>query len=216
MLIFTAVFSVFARIPSDDIPYPIFSYLGILPWTFLSTSLGFGTTSLVNNIHLVTKIYFPREILPIGNVMAAFLDFSIASFAFLGLLIFYQIPIGLNLLWLLLIIPIQVLLVLSLVLPLAALTAVFRDLRFVVPLCLQIWMFSSPIIYPLSIVPERFQTLYLLNPMAGLIVSYRQVIVKGNSPEFWALGWVFVFSLFTFIIGYSYFKKTERRLADII
>jgi lipopolysaccharide transport system permease protein len=216
MLIFTAVFSVFARIPSDGVPYPVFSYLGLLPWTFLATSLTFGSTSLINNIHLVTKIYFPREILPIGNIFAALLDFAIASIAFFVLLIYFEIPLKIDSAWIFLLIPLQILLVVGLVLPVAAMTAVFRDLRFVVHLFLQVWMFASPVIYPLSMVPEKFRTLYLINPMASLIVCYRKVIIFGQPPDLWPLLWVFVCSVLLCILGFRYFKRIERNLADII
>ena len=216
MAVFTVVFSRFARVPSDGAPYPVFAYLALVPWTFFATSVTFGCTSLINNINLVTKIYFPREVLPLGQVIAALLDFLIASVTFFGLLLLYRIPLSFQLLWLLLLFPVQLLLTVGITLPVAALTASFRDFRFVVPLGLQIWMFATPIVYPVSLVPARFQSLYLLNPMSSLIVAYRDVILRQTPPNPLLVVWVSSVSILLFWFGYRYFKRVETDLADVI
>jgi lipopolysaccharide transport system permease protein len=216
MIVFTVVFSVIARVPSGGIPYPVFSYTALLPWTFLATAISFAVPSLVNNLNLVTKIYFPREILPMGSIIVAFVDFLIATAVFLGLIAYYRIPVGLSWLWVPGLLVVQTALTAGIVFFLSALSVRFRDIRFVVPLGLQIWMYASPIIYPVSLVPQRFQFLYMLNPMAGLIESYRRVIILGLAPEAGHLIPAAAVSALILVAGYSYFKREEALFADII
>jgi len=216
MIVLTVVFSFFARVPTDGVPYPIFSYTALLPWTFLSTSIAFAVPSMINNMNLVSKIYFPREILPLGSLIAACLDFLIAAFVFLGLLVFYRVPASLNLLWVPLLLAIQIALTSGIVLFLSALIVSFRDLRFVVPLGVQIWMYASPVIYPTSLVPERFRSLYMLNPMTGLIDSYRSVVLYGDAPNLPDLIPSALISASLLVTAYMYFKRSEVRFADII
>jgi lipopolysaccharide transport system permease protein len=216
MVIFTVVFSVLARFPTDGIPYPIFSYTALLPWFYLSNSVSYGTPTLVLNMSLVTKIYFPREILPLGSIGAAFFDLLIASVVFLVLMLVYQIPLTFNILWVPLLLLIQTALIIGVVLLLSALNVFYRDIRFIIPLGLQVWMFASPIIYPLSLVPESLLPVYMLNPMAGLIDSYRRVVLQGEPPVYSYLAISTVISLVVFLVGYSYFKRAEPAFADLI
>ena len=216
MIIFTLVFSFFAHVPTDGVPYPIFSYTALLPWTFFATSISFAVPSLVNNMNLVTKIYFPREILPIAAVIAAFVDFLVASIVFLGPMIFYRLPLQRGLLWVPLLLGVQIVLTLGVVLPASALIVRYRDIRFVVPLGLQLWMYASPIIYPTSLVPEHLRAYYMLNPMAGLIDSYRRVVLRGQSPQVLYLTISAVMAVILLLAGYAYFKRSEPRFADII
>ncbi|MGD1994851.1 MAG: ABC transporter permease, partial [Anaerolineae bacterium] len=162
-LLFAVVFSRFVRIDTGGIPYPIFYYSAMLPWTFLSSSISFGVPVLVNNMNLVTKIYFPREILPIAAVAASFVDFLVASVVFIGMMIFYRVTVGVSMLLVPLVVAVQILLTLGVVLAASAVMIRYRDIRFVVPLGLQLWLYATPIIYPLSFVPERFRTIYMLN-----------------------------------------------------
>ena len=171
MLIFTAIFGYFVKVPTDGVPYPIFSYSALLPWTFLATSISFAVPSMLNNMNLVTKIYFPREILPMASIGAAFLDYAIAFVLFVILMLAYQIPLRATLLLLPLLLVIQIILTLGISLIASAVIVFYRDVRFVVPLALQLWMYLSPVIYPVSSVPENWQALYMLNPMATLIDS---------------------------------------------
>lgn len=216
MIMFTLVFSYFVRVPTDGLPYPIFSYTAVLPWTFFATSISFAVPSLVTNMNLVTKIYFPREILPVAAVAAAFVDFLVASIVFLGLMVVYQMPLQVTLLWVPVILAIQVMLTLGVVLAAATLNVWYRDIRFVVPLGVQLWMYASPVIYPVTLVPEQWRTLYMLNPMAGIIASYRRVILQGQPPEVQALGLSAGVALFGMVLGYHYFKRSESRFADVI
>ncbi len=216
MIIFTLVFSKFVKVPSDGIPYPIFSYCALLPWTFFSTALTFSSTSLINNRNLVTKIYFPREIFPISATIACFFDFIIASFIFIAMMFYYKISFTLNLLWIPLIVIIQIILVLGLGFISGALNVFFRDIKYIVPLAIQIWMYLSPIIYPLSIIPKKYLSLYMLNPMSGIIDSYRRVILNGTSPNYQYIFISFVVSVVIMIFSYKIFKKFEGNFADII
>jgi lipopolysaccharide transport system permease protein len=215
-LVFTVIFSYLARVPSDGAPYPIFAYTALLPWTLLSTSIGFAVPSLINNTNLVTKIYFPKEILPLGAIGAALLDFLVATLVFVGLMILYEIPLNLHLLWLPLLIVIQIALIAGVSLVAAAINVFYRDVRFLVPLSLQIWMYASPIIYPVSLVPEKVRALYMLNPMAGLINSYRRVVLDGMDPVLSELLLAAAVSIAICAFGYGYFKKVEPEFADII
>jgi lipopolysaccharide transport system permease protein len=216
MLVFTLVFSVLVKLPSDDVPYPVFSYTALVVWTFFATSVTFAIPTLVNNMNLVTKIYFPREILPIGSIGAAFVDFVIASSLLVVLLVWFHMPLSAALLWLPVLLAIQVLLILGVVLPAAALNVLHRDIRFIVPVAVQLWLYATPVIYPVSVVPESFRTVYLLNPMTGLVDSYRQVLLHGAAPAPEPLLLSFAVSLLLAVAGYAYFKRAESTFADVI
>jgi lipopolysaccharide transport system permease protein len=215
-LIFTLVFSFFARIPTDGVPYPLFSYTALLPWTFFATSITFAVPSLIKNMNLVTKVNFPREILPTAAIVAAFADFLVASTVFVGLLFFYRLPLHASVLWLPPLLAVQIMLTLGLALLGAALIVWYRDVRFVVPLVLQFWLYASPIIYPISLVPERWRTVYMLNPMAGLIDSYRRVLLQGRSPQLLYVAISAGVAVVLLVAGYAYFKRSEAQFADII
>jgi lipopolysaccharide transport system permease protein len=215
-ILFAVIFSRFVRVPTEGIPYPIFYYSALLPWTFFSSSVSFAVPSLVNNMNLVTKIYFPREILPISSVVASFVDFLIASVVFIGMMIFYRVPVGFSIVLVPLVVAIQVLLTLGIVLLASALMIFYRDIRFVIPLGLQLWMYLTPIIYPVSLVPERFRPIYMLNPMAGIIDSYRTIILSAKFPQTEYLLLACAVSVVLFLGSYRYFKNAEMEFADII
>lgn len=216
MAMFTLVFSFLLEMPTDGIPYPVFSYTALLPWTFLATSISNGVPSLVNNLNLVTKIYFPREVLPIGSVGASFFDFLISSTVFLFMLLVYRVPLSWTVVWVPVLLTIETLLALGLTLLGAAIIVLYRDLRFVVPLALQVWLYATPVIYPTSLVPERFRLYYMLNPMAGIIESYRRVILYGKPPILGYLGLSAAMAVGLFVIGYATFKRLEISFADVI
>jgi len=217
MLVFTVFFSLFARMPSDGIPYPIFSYTALLPWTFFSTSLSFAIPSLIANSNLITKIYFPREIIPLAAVLAAFVDFVIAAVIFVGMLLYYQIAPTWNVLYVVPLLVIQMIFTTGVCLLLSAFTVLYRDVRFTLPLLIQIWMFATPILYPVSIVPAKVRVLYMAaNPMAVIIDGYRRAIVQGQPPELRYLANAAVISLVLLWLAYKYFKHLEREFADIV
>jgi lipopolysaccharide transport system permease protein len=216
MLVFTIIFGYIVEVPSDGIPYPVFSYCALLPWVLFASSIGGAVPSLVGNMNLVTKIYFPREILPLAVIGAALLDYAIALALFFVLLLFYGLPLLPTLLYLPLLLVIQLVFTVGIALFAAATTVSYRDVRFVVPLLLQLWFYLTPIIYPLSAVPESLQPLYLLNPMAILIESYRRVALLGQSPQWLYLLIAFLLASTVAVAGYAYFKRAEVTFADII
>ncbi|MFC2023727.1 ABC transporter permease [Chloroflexota bacterium] len=216
MAVFTVIFSIFAGVPTDGVPYPIFSYTALLPWTLLSTSITHGSGALVGNIGLVKKVYFPREILPFAAIGASFVDFAIASLVYLGLMVFYRVPFGVTLLAVPILLAVQIVLAAGVILITSAANVFYRDVRFVVPLAVQLWMYATPIIYPLSAVPERFRIVYMLNPMAGLIESYRAVALHGQWPNWGYVALSAAVSVAVFVLGYVYFKRVEWEFADII
>lgn len=216
MVVYSVIFSVFIRVPTDGIPYPVFAYTALLPWTFFANSLNFAIPSLVSNMNLVSKIYFPREILPLSAILVSFVDFLIASSVFVLMLLFYHVPVGPVILLTPLVLLIQIILTLGISLLASAVNVSYRDVRFVIPLALQIWMYLSPIIYPVSLVPERFRPVYFLNPMAVLIDTYRRIILFNQMPDWPYLGLAALVSVSLTVVAYRYFKRAEREFADVI
>jgi lipopolysaccharide transport system permease protein len=216
MVIFSLVFSLLLSVDTGGVPYPVFSYVGTLPWTLFATSITFAVPSLVSNMNLVSKIYFPREVLPISSILVGLVDFAIASALLVPMLLIFQIPITWTVLFVPVILLIQTILTAGISLFASAINVFYRDVRFVVPLALQIWMYLSPVIYPVNAVPEQWRTLYFLNPMAAIIDSYRRVLLQGQPPDWPYLGLSALVSILTLAFGYRYFKNAERQFADLI
>lgn len=216
IIIFSVVFSIFVKVPTGDVPYPIFSYTALLPWTFFANALNFAIPSLVSNMSLVSKIYFSREILPLSAILVSFIDFVIASSIYMLMLAYYRVVIAPVILFVPLILLIQIILIFGISLFGSAMMVFYRDIRFVIPLVLQVWMYLSPIIYPVDLVPLKFQTLYFLNPMAAIIESYRRVILYQQSPDWFYLGLAALISILTLVVSYRYFKTAEKKFADLI
>jgi lipopolysaccharide transport system permease protein len=216
MLMFTFIFSFVARMPSDGAPYAIFVYTALLPWNYFSSSVSNATGSLVNHAQFVTKVYFPREILPATYVIASLFDFVIASIVLVGLMMYYRVPLTIHALWVVPIILIVTCFALAMSLLLSATQVRFRDIGVAVPLLLQLWLFATPVIYPLSSVPERFRSIYSLNPMVGVIEGFRQISLRGAEPEYSSLITAAVISVVLLCLSYVYFKHLESTMADII
>jgi len=216
MIVFTIVFSYFAKIQTESIPYPLFSYCGLVAWSFFSNSISKGTNSIIGNINLVTKIYFPREIFPISTTISNFIDFLISSLLFLLLAIFYKTPITPYLFAVPVIFIIHTIFIIGLSLFLSALNVFKRDIGYLVPIVLQIWMFLSPVVYPVTLVPEEYRWLYMLNPLAGIIEGYRKTILFGEMPPLGPLGFSAFIAFIVFSASYFYFKKVEKKFADVI
>jgi lipopolysaccharide transport system permease protein len=216
MVILSIVFTWFLEMPTEGVPYPIFSYTALLPWTFLATSISFATGSIVGSMNLVTKIYFPREIIPLSTVIASFIDFLVASIMFVAMILVYRIPFQITMLYLPLLLSIQIILTVGVVLFVSAINVFYRDFRFIVPLAIQLWFYATPVIYPVSVVPERFMGIYMLNPMASLIDAYRRVVLSGQPPQWNYLGISAVVSFAIFVFAYRYFKQVEWKFADLI
>ncbi len=217
MLAFSLFFGRFAGMPSEGLPYPLFSYAALLPWTFFTTSLAFGVPSLVNNATLVTKVYFPREILPLASVLSAGVDFAAAGLVYGLLMVYYRIsPTG-AFVYLLPLLAVQLGFTVGVTLILAAINVSYRDVRYALPLVTQIWLYATPVIYPLSVIPARIRGLYLaINPMAAVIEGYRRVLVAGSPPDLPMLVLSGVSAALLLSAGYLYFKRAERSFADVI
>ena len=216
MVIFAAVFSRLARIPSEGVPYALFAYAALLPWTCFSTAVTNGTSSLVSHTHLITKVYFPREILPASYVLVALFDFAIGLVALALLMVWFDVSVTSTVLLLL---PIIVLLAawsLAVSLALSALQVRWRDVGVALPVAMQLGMFVSPVIYPLGVVPEAWRPLYLLNPMAGIIQSFRDILLRGQAPDPLPIAMSTVVVALSLPLSYLVFKRTEATMADII
>jgi lipopolysaccharide transport system permease protein len=216
VIILTAIFSFIARMPSEGLPYVLFVYVALLPWNYLSTSLTTSTNGLVSHSNLITKVYFPREILPLTYVFAALFDFLIASTVLVVLLLYYRVPLTANLIYVLPIMFILTVFIIAAALVLSAMQVRFRDVGVAVPIAMQVWMFASPVLYPLAAVPTRLQSIYQLNPMVGIIEGLRSVVLHGEPPATAALWVPAVISVGLLIIAYSYFKRVEATMADVI
>jgi lipopolysaccharide transport system permease protein len=216
MLIYTLVFSVIARMPSSGAPYALFAYAALLLWTYFSTALTNATNGLVSHAHLVTKVYFPREILPLSYVIAALFDLLVASVVMAGLLLYYRVALTWNALWAVPIVAVLTVFLTAVSLLLSATQVRFRDIGMAMPLLLQLWMFATPVVYPLEQVPRRFLGLYVLNPMVGVVENFRRVLVLGAAPDLRLLGLSALFALILLPVSYAYFKRVEATVADVI
>lgn len=216
MLIYTVIFSVIARVSSEGVPYAVFAYAALLPWTFFSSSLTNATQGLVSHSQLVTKVYFAREILPLTYVSAALFDFAVASSFLVALFFYYGVRITVYALWAIPIILLLVTLATAFSLFFSALQVRFRDVGVAMPLLLQIWMFATPVVYPLSAVPQRFRGLYVLNPTVGAIENFRRVVLQGVAPDLYSLGISALAAAILVPLAYLYFKRVEATMADVI
>ncbi len=216
MLIFTFIFSLIAKMPSDGAPYAIFAYTALLPWNYFSTAVSNATNSLVSHSQFVTKVYFPREILPITYVVVALFDFVVASTLLAGLMIYYHVSLTVNALYAVPIIFVVSCFALAMSFFFSATQVRFRDIGVAVPLLLQLWLFATPVIYPFSAVPSRWRPFYVLNPMVGVIEGFRQVILRGAAPETSSLLISAAISVILLVASYLYFKRVEATMADFV
>lgn len=212
-------------LPSDGKPYLIFGFGGMMQWTFFATSLTMAIPSLVANSNLVKKIYFPREVLPISTLLVTLVDFCISFCVLVALILYYKYHVGIVIpftAWLLfipVIVVVQVILTLGISFFFSAVNVRYRDVKYAVPLVLQLWMFASPIIYSASAVKEKSELLYkfyMLNPMAPIVTSYRTVLLDGKPPDFGYLGIAAAVSVAICVAAYVYFKHVDSRFADIL
>jgi lipopolysaccharide transport system permease protein len=216
VIIFTLIFTFFVPINTGEVPYPIFSYAAVVPWTLLSASLIEMAQTLVSNMNLINKIYFPREILPVAALLARLLDFGVASCLLVLLMLYYHVPaFPAGWLFLPVILAIELALILGLGFASAAANVFFRDVQSLLVLGLQIWFYASPIIYPVSKVPEVLRPFYFLNPMAGIIEAFRDVLIYGRIPGVYLIPSAVV-AVVVFILGYWFFKRVEFQIADIV
>ncbi len=214
--IFTIVFGMFAKMPSDGVPYPVFAFAGVLPWTYFAEATRRASTGLVDDAELIRKVYFPRLIMPLAKVTAPLVDFCISCVVMLGLMLAYGMVPSFKILLIFPLVLVASLLALSIALWLGPINVRFRDIKHTVPFMLQVWMYASPIVYPLSQVPDEYKLLYSLNPMVGVIEGFRWAVFDRGSPDFVALGMSLVIIAVLLVGGLVYFKKQERQFADVI
>jgi len=217
MIIFTVIFGKLAKFPSDGIPYPVLTFVGVLPWQFFTTALSQSTQSLVSHGSLVSKVYFPRLIIPTSNVMSAMVDFGISFFILIGLMVWYQVVPSATVIFLPLFFLLAVATALGAGLWLSALNVKYRDVKYVVPFLLRLGLYISPVGFLSSIVPERYQLFYSINPMVGVIDGFRWCILGGKVVPNWAGLWISVAMVTTLLVsGACYFRRSEAKFADII
>jgi lipopolysaccharide transport system permease protein len=216
MIVFAVIFSVIARVPSGDHPYAVFAYAGLLPWTAFASALASGAGALVSHAALVTRVYFPREILPLTYVAAALFDLAVASTVLVAMLIFYGITLTPAALWIVPTIALLAAFALAVSLVLCAVNVRYRDISVAMPLVLQVWMFASPVIYPLDAVPPAWRAWYLLNPMAGIVDSFRRAVLNGTAPDPVAFGTAALITVALLAVSYAGFKHVEATMADIV
>jgi lipopolysaccharide transport system permease protein len=216
MVVFTLFFGRLAKLPSDGVPYPIFVYAGLLPWTYFANALSASGNSLVGSANLITKVYFPRLIIPASATLAGLLDFFVAMIVLGGMMIYYQVAPNIGVLLFPALVGLTFLCAVGAGLWLSALNVEYRDIRYVIPFLIQLWMFVSPVIYPVSIVKEEYRWLLALNPMGGVIEAYRSSLL-GHVPINWfllLLSTVIILMLFT--SGLYYFRRMEKNFADVV
>jgi lipopolysaccharide transport system permease protein len=215
MLVFTLFFGKLAGVPSDDIPYPLFAYAGLLPWTYFSNALTNSGNSLVGSSNLITKVYFPRMIIPGAAVAAGLVDFAVAFILIIGLMVYYGVAIT----WQIALIPGLVILTSALALGVgmwtSALNVKYRDVRYALPFLIQLWMFATPIIYPSSIIPARWRWALAINPLAGIIEGYRASLF-GRPIDWTSLGVSTLITLILLVYSAYVFRNMEKTFADVI
>lgn len=216
MIVFSIFFGHLGKIPSDGVPYPIFVYTALVPWQLFANSLTECSNSLVSNRQLITKVYFPRLIIPLASVLSGLVDFVIAFTILLLMMLYYRVTPSLAILTVPLFVVLAVLTSASVGLWLSALTAQYRDFRYTLPFTIQLWLFASPIAYPSSLIPEQWRALYSLNPMAGVVDGFRWAILGNAATPGPTILVSLIAVLMIAVSGLYYFRKVEVTLADSI
>lgn len=216
MAIFSIFFGKFAGVPSDGLPYPLFAFAGLLPWTYFSNAVTNSSNSLVGNANLISKVYFPRLIVPGAAVAAGLVDLAIAFLILAGLMFFYGVSPNANILMLPLLILFIALLALGAGLWLSALNVKYRDIRYALPFAIQLWMFVSPIIYPTKMVPERWRWMLLLNPLTGLIENFRISLLGHGQFNWISLACSAAITIVLLVYAAYAFRRMERNFADLV
>jgi lipopolysaccharide transport system permease protein len=216
MIVFSLFFGRLAQMPSDGVPYPIFSYTALLPWQYFATALAGSGDSLVASANLLSKVYFPRLVIPLASVLPPLVDFAIAFVVLIGMMLFYGIVPTWQIVWLPFFLLLAMVTALGSGLWLSAMNVQYRDIRYTIPFITQFWMFASPVVYPSSLIPEQWQPLYGLNPMAGVIEGFRWALLgTETAPGPMLIVSVFV-ALVLLVSGALYFRRMEKTFADVV
>lgn len=216
MVVFTVFFGKFAKIPSDGIPYPIFSYSALLPWTYFSKTLTQAGNCLVANKNLITKIYFPRITIPASYALSGLVDFVLAAVILFLMMFYYDVRLTPGMLLFPGLVVLLLMLVLGVAMIFSSLNVKYRDIGHSLPFIVQLWLFLTPIIYPTSMLPERFRALMAFNPTVGIIEAFRAALLPTQAVDWHLLGLAAAITLAIFLGGLLYFTKTERKFADIV
>ena len=216
MVVFSVFFGGLGKIPSDGIPYPIFAFAALVPWTFFANGLNQSSNSLVGSSHLITKVYFPRLIVPLASVLSSIVDFLIAFAVLIGMMVFYGMVPTLNALWLPLFLLLALVTALGVGLWLSALNVEYRDVRHLLGFVTQIWLFATPIAYPSSLLPEPWRSIYGLNPMAGVVEGFRWALLGSNSAPGPIIAVSASAAIVILVTGAFYFRRMERTFADVV
>jgi len=216
MVVFSLFFGRLAKIPSGGLPYPLFFYSALLPWTYFAGALAGATNSVVENQRVITKVYFPRVLLPLSAVFSGLIDFVIAFVLLVGMALYYRVTPGPWLAFVPVFLLLAMLTAFGAGLWLSALNALYRDVRYVVPFLIQFWLFASPVAYPSSLVPERWRALYGLNPMAGVIDGFRWAVTGENPPSLGLVAASAAAVIVMLVAGVWYFRRVETTVADVV
>ncbi len=216
MVVFSIFFGSLGKMPSDGIPYSIFAFAALVPWVFFANGLGQSSNSLVGSSHLITKVYFPRLIVPLGAVFSGIVDFLVAFAVLLAMMLYYGLLPSLNILWLPLFVLLALVTSLGVGLWLSALNVEYRDVRYVVPFITQFWLFATPIAYPSSLLHEPWRTIYGLNPMVGVVEGFRWALLRTNSAPGPIIAVSSGAAILILVTGAFYFRRMEKTFADIV
>lgn len=216
MLLFSLFFGRLAKVPSDGIPYPLFSYTALVPWTFFSTGLTQGSNSLVQNSNMLKKIYFPRMAMPVGSVFAGTVDFCLAFIVLLAMIPFYGVVPSWKMIWLPCFFLLALVTCLGASFWLSAMNVQFRDIRFTVPFLVQFWMYATPIAYPSSLLPQPWRTLYGINPMVGVVEGFRWALLGAHTTPGPMIAVSSIVAVALLLGGVLYFRRQEKTFADVV
>lgn len=216
MIVFSVIFGELAKLPSDGIPYPIFTYTALLPWQLFAFALANSSNSLINSQNLISKVYFPRLIIPLASTLAGVLDFVIAFLVLLCMMAYYRVVPTLAILYLPFFLLLALLSALAVGIWLSALSVEYRDVRYIVPFLTQLWMYATPIAYASSLIPEEWRLLYGLNPMTGVVDGFRWALLGMEIQNSLVIGVSAIVVLAMFISGLYYFRQMENNFADVI
>lgn len=215
MVVFTLFFGNLAKVPSEGVPYPLFNYTALLPWTLFAEGLNRSSMSMVSNTNLIQKVYCPRLILPISGILSPVVDFAIAFIILVGMMFYYGYPPTIEVLWLPVFVILALITSLGVGLWLSAINVKYRDVRYVIPFLTQLWLFASPVVYSSNLLPETYRIIYGINPMAGVIEGFRWALL-GMEPPSYLIAISAIVILVIFISGLYYFRRNERTFADVI
>ena len=216
MIVFSLFFGRLAKVPSDGIPYPIFSFAALVPWTFFANGLGQASNSLVGSGSLISKVYFPRLVIPLASVFSGIIDFLIAFVVLLAMMLYYGLAPTLNVLWLPLFLLLALITSLGVGLWLSALNVEYRDVRYVVPFITQFWLLATPIAYPSSLLHQPWRTIYGLNPMVGVVEGFRWALLRTNTAPGPIIAVSSAAAVLILVTGAFYFRRMEKTFADIV